>query len=320
MKKKMFMMLCLAILGIQVSKAQQSIIALHHEGNVTIFSGSKTQEAMDASVKGDTLYLSEGTFAGWDVTHGIVVLGSGERTVMSGNITITGNDEKKDLGGYVFSGLNLLHDFVVNDSVNGLKISQCQMNNFTVNADMFLDSGEIIMSFIGGNMDLGGAEYGLDVLSSKINIIRGHGQRLGSVNFNHCNINSIEADLTMRVFQNCIIKMCCGGTYQHCLFTGNNNISKNGWAGESDDFVQATKINCFKGSFTFDDDLNCSLSNDDLIAEGYLGDDGSIVGITGGEIPYTLELATPHIVDHKLDVDNVNRKLTVTLKMAHESN
>ena len=104
MKQKMILTVCLAVLGMLGVKAQQSIIALHHEGNVTIFAGAKTQEAMDASVKGDTLYLSEGTFAGFNVTHGIVVLGSGEKTVVSGNITITGNDEKKDLGGYVFSG------------------------------------------------------------------------------------------------------------------------------------------------------------------------------------------------------------------------
>ena len=99
MKKKMFLTVCFVVLGMLSVKAQQSIIALHHEGNVTIYAGAKTQEAMDASVKGDTPYLSEGTFAGFNVTHGIVVLGSGENTVVSGNITITGNEEKKDLGG-----------------------------------------------------------------------------------------------------------------------------------------------------------------------------------------------------------------------------
>ena len=49
MTQKMILTVCLAVLGMLGVKAQQSIIALHHEGNVTIFAGAKTQEAMDAS-------------------------------------------------------------------------------------------------------------------------------------------------------------------------------------------------------------------------------------------------------------------------------
>lgn len=45
----MILTVCLAVLGMLEVKVQQSIIALHHEGNVTIFAGAKTQEAMDAS-------------------------------------------------------------------------------------------------------------------------------------------------------------------------------------------------------------------------------------------------------------------------------
>lgn len=322
MKKKMFMMLCLAILGIQVSKAQQSIIALHHEGNVTIFAGSKTQEAMDASVKGDTLYLSEGTFAGWNVTHGIVVLGSGERTVVSGNITITGNDDKKDLGGYVFSGINLIHDFVVNDSVNGLRISQCQMNNFTVNEGKHLETGEMVMSYVKGTMLLQSSILGLEVLNSKLSQVKYGGNKLGAVNFIHCNV-ATEAGIGRgsdgeyvahknthnNTYLNSIVGIVIYSSFINCIYRqkGYSNVD------------YSNIPNSKQVDFTFDDNLNCSLSDDSLRAAGYLGDDGTVVGITGGECPFTLELATPHIVDHKVDVDNVNRKLTVTLKMAHEA-
>ena len=164
MTQKMILTACLAVLGMLSVKAQQSIIALHHQGNVTIFAGGELQVAMDASVKGDTLYLSEGTFAGFNVTHGIVVLGSGEKTVVSGNITITGNDEKKDLGGYVFSGLNLLHDFVVNDSMNGFGMSQCKLWTFYVSESKFIDNAEIIMCHIPSALHVGGDERGITVI------------------------------------------------------------------------------------------------------------------------------------------------------------
>ncbi len=319
MKKKTFMMICLAILGIQVSKAQQSIIALHHEGNVTIFSGSKTQEAMDASVKGDTLYLSEGTFAGWNVTHGIVVLGSGERSVVSGNITITGNDENKDLGGYVFSGLNLLHDFVVNDSVNGLRLSQCNMNTFEVKDNAIIDGAEIVMCYFRSFFSVGGSEDDITVLSSKINIVSYGGNKKGSVSFNHCNIivaQDGDSETQYRnTYLNCIIMYANCSTFLRSIYSRTGYYPNHFDGGREPDLQDG----CVKAEFSFDDKLNCSLPDDTLKARGYLGDDGTVVGITGGECPFTLELATPHIVDHKVDVDNVNRKLTVTLKMAHEA-
>lgn len=67
MKKKLFLMACLAVWGVQMSNAQSGTIALHHEGKVTIYDSGNIQSAVDASVKGDTLYLSEGTF--WRFYH-----------------------------------------------------------------------------------------------------------------------------------------------------------------------------------------------------------------------------------------------------------
>ena len=326
MKQKMILTACLAVLGMLSVKAQQSIIALHHQGNVTIFAGAKTQEAMDASVKGDTLYLSEGTFAGFNVTHGIVVLGSGEKTVVSGNITITGNDEKKDLGGYVFSGMQMLHDFVINDSVNGFRISQCQMTNFTVNEGKFLDAGEIVMSYIRGTLTVQTTVQGLEVIATKLGKFAGNAATVKSVTCNHCNINVIDSyhgEQEYRTFQNCIIMECRSGTYLNCIWSYNwHNLPD--WAtnmnGHSYETNHSIKQDCQKVSFTFDDKLNSPFTDDSLRTAGYLDNDGTVVGITGGDIPYTLELAAPHVAEHKVEVDNVNRKMTVTLKMAHDAN
>lgn len=326
----MILTVCLAVLGMLSVKAQQSIIALHHQGNVTIFAGAKTQEAMDASVKGDTLYLSEGTFAGFNVTHGIVVLGSGEKTVVSGNITITGNDEKKDLGGYVFSGLNMLQDFVVNDSVNGLRLGQCQMTNFAVNEGMFLDSGVIMLSFIKGTLLLQSSIYGLDIISSKIVDVKYGGNTSGAVSLTHCNIGrethldpSYDNDYAKHpnthnnIYNNCIVGEVRYSTFVNSIY----NFGQAEYYGmHSGEYFFATLRDSKQINFTFDGNMNCSLTDEELKTAGFLGNDGTVVGITGGDVPYTLELAAPHVVDHKVEVDNVNRKMTVTLKMAHDAN
>ena len=321
----MILTVCLAVLGMLGVKAQQSIIALHHEGNVTIFAGAKTQEAMDASVKGDTLYLSEGTFAGFNVTHGIVVLGSGEKTVVSGNITITGNDEKKDLGGYVFSGMHLLHDFVVNDTVIGLRVSQCNMNNFTVlNGDgKCVDNGEIIMSYVRNALSLSGSREwtpvrGLAIINSKIGVVWWGGATRGAVSFNHCNVrgqgdvdsnwNWGAAGSTNNVYVNCIVGTARYSSYYNSLYY------------ETFPNLTVAVEKCYQQKWEWDDNLNYPFPDDSLRTAGYLDNDGTVVGITGGDIPYTLELATPHVAEHKVEVDNVNRKMTVTLKMAHDAN
>ena len=85
-----------------MSNAQSGTIALHHEGKVTIYDSGNIQSAVDASVKGDTLYLSEGTFGGFTITKGAVVIGSGQSTLISGDITISGNGTEEN-DGFVFS-------------------------------------------------------------------------------------------------------------------------------------------------------------------------------------------------------------------------
>ena len=189
MKKNFLLTICLAVAGVLGVNAQNGAgtIALHHEGKVTLYAGGETQAAMDASVKGDTLYFSEGTFGGFNVTHGIVVLGSGENTIVSGHITIRGNSEKKDLGDYEFYGLNLLRNFEVGDSVKGFRMSQCQMNNFIVWENTFVDEAAISMSYIKGTLSLASEGksriYGLNVVNSKIKGVYYGGVNRGSVTF-----------------------------------------------------------------------------------------------------------------------------------------
>ena len=310
MKKNILLTVCLAMIGILSMNAQNSIVALHHEGKVTLYAGGATQAAMDASVKGDTLYLSEGMFGGFNVTHGIVVLGSGEKTIVSGDITITGNTEKKDLGDYVFFGLNLLNNFVVNDSVKGFKMNQCQMTNFDIKSGKFVDAAEICMSYIKGMLDMNTISsnhvYGLDVLNSKINRVDYGGANTGAITFLNCNIKSMLNASSKNTFTNCIMGSNINGSFVNCLYQSNSS--------------SATFSNCWKDDdWSFDDDLNCSYSDEELQSKGYLGTDGTIIGITGGVQPYTLELFAPHIVEHKLDVDNVNKTLKVTLKMSSDA-
>ena len=308
MKKNILLTICLVVMGILSVNAQNGVgtIALHHEGKVTIY--RVPQEAMDASVKGDTLYFSEGSFTGFDVTHGIVVIGAGENTKVTSNITIKGNAENKDLGDYVFKGLNLAKDFVVNDSVKGFRMIQCQMNNFTINNGKFMDEAVVNMSYVKNRLTLQTSIYGLTFAHSKIREIYYGGNFPGAVSFYHCNIYGLSYSNSAEysTFINSIVQRAESGIFMNCLCQYNN-------FGAFYDSYKDTKL-------SFDNAMNCSYSDEELESKGYLGNDGTVVGITGGDSPYTLELFTPHIVEHKLDMDQVNRTLKVTLKMSSEAN
>ena len=62
MKKILLSVVCLVMVGMQSVNAQVGIVALHHEGHVTVFGEDKIASAIEAAVAGDTIYMSEGHF------------------------------------------------------------------------------------------------------------------------------------------------------------------------------------------------------------------------------------------------------------------
>ena len=318
MKKNFLLTVCFAATSVLGVNAQNGVgtIALHHNGKVTIFDGNKSQDAMNASVKGDTLYLSEGVFAGFDVTHGIVVLGSGENTTVTSDINITGKTENA-----VFSGLNLLHQFNVKDSLIGLRMTQCQIDYFVVQNDKFLDNSAISMSYLKGGLRLTPSSvHGLEVTNSKIKHIYGGGLFSSSATFFNCNVDYNNDDYNSSIygepnygqshntFYNSIVGSPTGATCINCVYDYSNsnatltNSWKDSWEGWSDNSLN----------------MDSPYTDEELMSKGYIGTDGTVIGITGGASPYTLELFVPHVIDHQLEVDNVNKILKATLKMSGE--
>ena len=66
--------------------------------------------------------------------------------------------------------------------------------------------------------------------------------------------------------------------------------------------------------------LLTDLSKDVLLANGYLGNDGTIVGINGGNTPFDSDMlpAAPKVTDQSISLDLENKKLNVSLKVTAE--
>jgi len=312
MKKILLSVVCLVMVGMQSVKAQVGIVALHHEGNVTVFGEDKLANAIEAAVAGDTIYMSEGHFLG-DVTinKAIHLVGSGQGTMVNGDVNID-IENNPSLTGYMLAALNINGYIRVNKSIDGLRISQCKFKSFYPESDIviknfFMDRTYVINDFYTTSLDDG------TVNNCKIGSIQDIAPIARSY-FYHCNYgyyttNSGSSIGIMAI--NCIINEDNGqsyNVYQNCLFrylsSGYPVNGENCWGWDS--------------SNIFDNELNAVSSDQELQANGYIGTDNTVVGITGGDAPYTLKLITPRVLEHNIVVDKENKKVNVTLTVGTE--
>ena len=311
MKKILFSMVCLMMVGIQSVKAQVAIAALHHEGNVTIYSAANLQTAIDNSVAGDTIYLSEGNFGGFKVQKPIAIIGAGRTTTVSSDITLGKSTTPVDpiAPGLLLSGLNIVQDVTFYGVIEGARITQCKIVgkcSFISGSNYSFDNIEILMSQI-GTLSPTNTVKGLSVVASKISSVQGDGYGEGSVTFLNCNINNAgkNYNTTNNSYMSCIINQLGQGVYTNCLY--------------NQTYSSAVIYECYQSEYlSFDDDLNCSLTDDNLRSAHYFGPDGTIVGITGGEVKFSLVMPVAQVVEHSLEVDQAEKKLKVSLKLGNK--
>ena len=299
MKKILFSVVCLMMVGMQSVKAQVAVVALHHEGNVAFWGSAKIQDAIDNAVVGDTIYLSAGMFEGFTVAKNIAIIGSGVETNISGDVTIGTSTS------LLLSNMNMLGRVSSSNSsdvtISGLRIVQC-----VIAEDLFLYRGnsvEILHSVIKGSLIANNNTVTVYAYNSKI--YHPYENSSGSITLVNCNIVSCSGGGSPSC-QNCIIgTLNNGGAYKNCLYKEKQSTT--------------STQDCYNNTdFSLDDNMNCSLSDAELLEKGYLGTDGKVVGINGGDVPFTLVSPILQVTEHKLEVDHTNRVLKATLKLGNK--
>lgn len=315
MKKILLSVVCLVMVGMQSVKAQVGIVALHHEGNVTVFGEDKLANAIEAAVEGDTIYLSEGHFLN-DVTINkpIHLVGSGQGTLIDGDVTIS-IDNTPTLTGYMLMGMRINGDIIPEKSLNGLRISQCYFNNYgstrsgSSSGAITVKDFYIEKSYCKDVFRLNELEDG-NLYSCKIREVYSSGN-ISNSTLNHCNIWTFSQQTNNYGFFaiNCIFNNFISyvhNSFQNCLFKTSSTLP-------------SSAENCWKTTDSvLANGLDCTMSDQELQAAGYIATDGTVVGITGGDAPYTLNLITPRVLEHNIVVDKENKKVNVTLTVGTE--
>lgn len=297
MKKKLFMMACLAVLGIQLVKAQIAALALHHSGNVTMYSTQNFSDMMSAAVAGDTIYVSSGSITtDVSITKKLTFIGAGQETIIHGTVSVAIPDSVT-LTSRLLQNLRINGDVKVDAPIAGLTIDKCRMNNISFNAN--IDASSIISCYIGTSLVLSDKVKGLGVYTTKIENVSGECANANEANFLNCNIDNGCPKAT---YINCVIDLpnnSSSSSFTNCLYSSN---------------PLGSTISCWRN-------VNLSI-NSDLDATGvnlddYIGTDGTVVGVTGTANPHTLTPTTPKVLTHALSVDEVGSTLSVTLTVGN---
>lgn len=327
MKKQLIMMACILMASIAAFAGTNSKILLQHEGGVKVYDSNQMTQALADAVKGDTIFLSEGTYSGFELTKEVTIRGSGEKTVISGDlkIAIAGTPvcsvpllESLRITGYLY----------INKAIKKLHIRRCFFRYFTVNdkiEDALIDRCASLYkngdTYYYDSFNLSTNIISMTVLNSKVYGLYGS-YNTGSV-----------------TFVNCIIRGRQGGSGQNYI----NCILDNAYSNSSSyDLVNASLTNCLYNISTSTGNYNsrigssCQLVNcyaidngdnslqtltiEELTTNKYFGNEGTIVGPYGGNTPFvdSLAPAAPKVSDSSIALDLDNKKLNVSLKVTAE--
>lgn len=281
-------------------------VMLHHAGHATMFTYDKIQDAVNAAVNGDTIYLSEGTFSPFNVNKRIMVRGTGYSTIIDGDcqITISGTSPltMPVLDAMCFNG-----NINVTSGYKQFTLRKCRAKNISFTNSDFYDV-KFDRCFVSETFHLTTNVKEFTAFNTKIYMLHPHDYTEGIARFEHCNIYYV-CDTISRATFNCSwvyeTKKMSGAKTQinliGCVFNYCATLAnvQNNWSSECE----------FNYCFTAGNSggVNWNPSSD------YICSDGTKCGAYGGQHPFTQWPEVPAVTKHILKVDVPNKKLNVTL-------
>lgn len=310
MKKAIILAVCSIMMSLTASAITINKAMLVHEGEVTLFDGDKTQDAVNAALDGDTIYLTLGTFKPFNITKRITVRGTGETSVIDGNVTISIPGSPK-LTSPIMEALAVSGTVNVGAQVDDMILRKCKIAIFTIGAQV--DGAMLDRCYITSSLTLSSYIKGMTVVNTKLNSVKANSGATQNTTFVNCNIFSLQTSNFSGTIINSIIRSASGlsstvllntllNLYGSSVSLTSSSVSQNCYWVSNSDLIRS--------------DCECSYSTSQLQSNGYLGTDGTVVGIYGGETPYTLEPSVPKVTSSDLQLDYEKKELNVTLTVS----
>ena len=291
--------LLLVVVGTKNALAQTLVATLKHGDNISFYYGANALvDAHNAAETGDIITLSSGSFVPTTITKAITLRGAGcvedtisgvHPTVIAGNILFnianSTADEYLMVEGIYFSG-EALHS-----TLNYPKFIKCNFNDFDQQNNVSMNNAQFI------NCMFYKFQFICTTNTTLINCAVRNAEGLNYANRTVVAYNSYiglaSFPYAMNAY-NCIFARYDVGSYQLSSYSVAYNCVgiKNQYQGTG--MFNCSNYNCmevdnfsdifetFAGGFSYEEAFILK----EEIATGFLGDDGTEVGIHGGAIPY----------------------------------
>lgn len=310
--------------------AQHPMVTLSHDGELTFFTTlTAFEDALDAAENGDTLYLSDGSFyineGEVSITKRVSIVGTGYCSHLIGNVTINLADNPDSFMDVpLFDGVRIDTLIFPNtdscrDNLNQSEIRRCWIQDLQYagyagkdiridsclidNAD-FSDGYKMVGQFANGN----DPSVKLEIRNSKIKSASYLEDCDMVLNSNIGEADHYPQTLISSILDNATTTVNDNATYQiiNSLLTVAPVSSK------------VITDNCYfeeDGTALFNENLECTIN---LAEKGYLGNDGTVVGIYGGDMPFSENPSVPTVDSKRSSVqyDPENNKLKVNITVA----
>lgn len=307
MMKKLFLsfvavlMVSMTANAITINKA-----LLQHNGEVTLFDGNNIQDAVNAAADGDTIYLTLGTFKPFTINKKITIRGTGETSIIDGNVSVNIPDQQT-LTSTLLETLAVSGNVTVSSAVNDMILRKCKIANMSFAANV--DGAVIDRCYITNELTLSSYIMGMTVVNTKLSAVKANSGATNNTTFVNCNVYRLYTNNFAGTIINSIIQNLNSYTIGSTVLL-NTLISAGINVGSS-----SVTQHCYyeQNYYRLSDNCECNIN---LQSNGYLGTDGTIVGIYGGDTPFTLEPSVPKVTSSDLDLDNENKVLNVTLTVS----
>lgn len=323
------MAVCIIMMSVAANAITVNKAMLVHNDQVTLYDGDQIQSAINAASDGDVIYLTLGTFKPFNVTKKVTIRGTGETSIIDGNVSISIPGSPK-LTSPVMDGLAVSGTVTVGAQVDDMILRKCKIANFGISAQ--IDGAVLDRCYITNTLTLSSYIKGMTIVNTKLNDIKANSGATQNTTFVNCNIWRIYVANFSGTIINSIIQYSVNNNGNYNATDSNilstvllntlwYSYSKYVTIGSS-----SVAQNCYYLSsstqFTYNNStyyglLNplceCIFSTSQLQSKGYLGTDGTVVGIYGGETPYTLVPSVPKVTSSDLQLDNEKKELKVKL-------
>ena len=206
-------------------------------------------------------------------------------------------------------------------------IRKCKIADFSIGAQV--DGAVLDRCYITHTFTLSSYIKGMTVVNTKLYAVKANTGATQNMTFVNCNINRIYSPNFSGTIINSIINRSLdnGGnwgsqisstvllntllyTYNSCVTISTSSVCQNCY--KISDYIQ------IDGNYDiiYPSNCECYYGANTLQSKGDLGTDGTVVGVYGGDTPYTLEPSVPKVTSSSLDLDLEKKELNVKLTVS----